>query len=66
MDDITITNGDRITVAKNEDGYPAVKIQNAVWVEEPRWLHFAVAGSHDNDRAIDDMIAALSKLKTKH
>jgi len=62
---MTITNGDHVEVKKNEDGYPALRVQNTVWVEEPRWINFSVAGRHDNIRAVEDMIHALTTLHAR-
>jgi len=64
-DALSITNGDQVKVAKNEDGYPAIRIQNTVWVEEPRWINFSVAGKRDNLRAVDDMLHALTTLRAR-
>lgn len=65
MDDdyISISNGDHFTVEPDTDGYPAVKIQNTVFVEEPRWLLMRVAGTHDRTAAINQLIAALTELR---
>lgn len=65
MDDdyISIQNGDEITVAKNSDGDLAVKIENKVWVEQPRWIHVSVAGDHDRTTAINNLIYALEQLR---
>lgn len=62
-DYISIQNGDRFTVEKDVDGYPAIKIQNTVWVEEPRWLLMRVAGPHDRATSIDELIRALTELR---
>lgn len=62
-DSITISNGDRITVAKDSDGESSIRIENAAFVEPPRWLRIAVAGKHDRARAIDDLIHALEQLR---
>lgn len=65
MDDvyISIQNGDRFTVEPNTDGDLAIKIQNTVWVEDPRWIFVSVAGAHDRAAAIDELIAALTQLR---
>lgn len=60
---INITNGDRFTIEPHYDGEPGIKIQNAVWVEEPRWLDFSVAGKHDRESAINELIYALECLR---
>lgn len=62
-DYISIQNGDRFTVEKDPDGYRAIKIQNTAWVEEPRWLLMRVAGQHDRQTAIDELIHALTELR---
>lgn len=62
-DGIVIDNGDHFTIEKNSDGEPCIKIQNTAWVEEPRWLLFAVAGKHDRRAAIDELIGALTELR---
>lgn len=60
---ISIQNGDHFTVEKNEDGAPAIKIQNTVWVEDPRWIFINVAGAHDRYQAIEELIAALVEVR---
>jgi hypothetical protein len=60
---INITNGDTFTVEPHYDGEPGIKIQNAVWVEEPRWLDISVAGKHDRETAINNLIYALECLR---
>jgi hypothetical protein len=64
MDDdyISIGPGDECTVENDIDGYPAIRIQNRVWVEPPRWLLFGAA-DHDRDLHIDRLISALEQLR---
>jgi hypothetical protein len=65
MDDdyITIEPGDRFTVERDVDGYLAVKIQDAVWVSQPRWLLFHFPGFDQRSR-IDELIDALTELRS--
>lgn len=62
---ITVTNGDKIKFATDPDGYPAVRIENAAFVEAPRWISFGVIGKHDTIRAVDDMIHALTTVRAR-
>lgn len=59
---ITISPGDTFTVGTDEDGYPAIKIQNTVWIEPARRLRF---GHHDGDQAarLNELIDALVELR---
>lgn len=65
MDDdyISIQPGDHFTVEKDDDGYPAIKIENTVWVESPRWLLFHVGTRENRSQAIDELIGALVQLR---
>jgi hypothetical protein len=58
--DLVITYGDTFTVARDEDGYLAVKVQNAAFVEEPRWI---LPPMSERDRYLDALIAALKNLR---
>lgn len=64
MDDdyISIGPGDTITVTEDPDGYPAIKIQDTVFEEEPRWLLFHFPGG-DQATRIDELIGALVELR---
>jgi len=62
-DIINLTNGDKITVEKNPNGDLAVKVENAVWVEPPRWIEVSVHGKHDREQLINDLIGALEQLR---
>lgn len=64
MDDdfISIGAGDSITVSEDQDGYPAIKIQDTVFGEPPRWLLFHFPGGDQQDR-IDSLIGALTELR---
>lgn len=59
---IYITPGDTFEVVKDYDGYNAIRIQNSVWVEDPRWLHFGAIDG-DKRRQIDGLIDSLVKLR---
>ena len=62
MDDgINITYGDGFTVARDCDGYVAVKIQNTAFVEDPRWVT-ASGYDYDLERNVRDLAAALVKM----
>lgn len=65
MDDayIAINNGDNFTIEQDPDGYPAVKIENTAFLEEPRWLLARVAGNHDRYSTINALIDALTTLR---
>lgn len=43
---INITYGDKAKVARDYDGYVAVRIQNTAFVEDPRWI---TASGYDYD-----------------
>lgn len=58
MSDLQVNLGDRFKATKDEDGYPAVKVWNAVWVEEPRWIT-ASALSADQEQNVRDLAAQL-------
>lgn len=60
--DITVSYGDKITVAPNPDGELAVKLQNTAFDEAARWLNVRMSG-HDRLHAIDDLIDALKRLR---
>lgn len=63
-DYISIQNGDRFTVENDVDGRPAIKIQNTVWVEGPRWLLFGSVGGKDRRaEVINELIEALIELR---
>ena len=62
MDDgINITYGDGFTVARDYDGYVAVKIQNTAFVEDPRWIT-ASGYDYDLERNVRDLAATLVKM----
>lgn len=62
MDDgINITYGDGFTVARDYDGYVAVKIQNTAFVEDPRWIT-ASGYDYDLEQNVRDLAAALVKM----
>jgi hypothetical protein len=61
MDGIHIDFGDRFQLAKDEDGRPAIEVQNAAWVESPRLISFAGRG-HDRAMQINELITALNAL----
>lgn len=69
MDDdyINIANGDTFTLAPDPygDGAWCIKIQNTVWVEDPRWLLFSVAGAYDRKQSINQLIDALTELRDR-
>lgn len=58
---INITYGDGFKVARDYDGYVAVKIQNTAFVEDPRWIT-ASGYDHDLERNVRDLSAALVKM----
>jgi hypothetical protein len=58
---INISPGDAFSVAKDDDGYPAVKVENRAWVEDPRWITVSAVG-HDDERRIRDLAATLERL----
>lgn len=64
MDDdyISIGPGDSITVTEDQDGYPAIKIQDTVFGVPSRWLLFHFPGGDQQDR-IDILIGALTELR---
>jgi hypothetical protein len=62
MHDLIIDRGDGFTVTTDGDGYPAVRIQNKAFVEEPRWLACYVTGP-DRRRYLDELIDALVELR---
>lgn len=64
-DSIIIENGDHFTVVPDPDSADGrvIKIENTVWIQEPRWFGFAVAGKHDRAAAINELIDALTKLR---
>lgn len=64
-DGLTIINGDCITIEPAHDGELSIKISDAVFGAEARWLHIAVEGRHDRDKAIDSLIDALSELRDR-
>lgn len=64
-ENIVITNGDRITIVNDEDGEAAICIQNTVWVEDPRFILFGVAGKHDREAAINELIYALERVRDR-
>lgn len=37
-DSLRITFGDSFDVQADDDGYPAVRVRNSAFVEEPRWI----------------------------
>jgi hypothetical protein len=57
---ISITPEYTFTVQNDPDGYPAVKIENKVFVEAPRWLIFS---SDERSAQIDALIDALTALR---
>ncbi|GLU61585.1 hypothetical protein [Paenarthrobacter ureafaciens] len=59
---ISIEPGDEFVVTDDTDGYPAVKIQNKAFVEDPRWLLFNSPGP-DQNRRINELIYALTQLR---
>lgn len=63
-EELNIQNGDQFKVVRHGDGW-AVRVQNTVWEEEPRYLSVNVAGAHDRDVAILDLIDALQALRKK-
>jgi hypothetical protein len=62
MSDLDIGRGDTFTVARDFDGFPAVRIQNTAFVEEPRWLTCSITGP-DRQHYLDDLIHALVQLR---
>jgi hypothetical protein len=61
MYDLSIERGDTFAVAKDLDGYPAVRIRNRVWVQEDRWIAVS-AMDYDQEQNVRDLAAALVKL----
>ena len=62
MHDLIIDRGDHCVLATDSDGFPAIRIQNAAFVEEPRWLGCYVTGP-DRSRYINELIDALVQLR---
>lgn len=58
---ISITYGDAVKVARDYDGYVAVKIQNTAFVEDPRWIT-ASGYDHDLEQNVRDLARALVKM----
>lgn len=61
-DHIAVGPGDTFTVTPSPDGYPAIRIENAAFVEDGRWLLFNFPG-HDQRTRIDTLIRALTQLR---
>lgn len=61
-DSIYIQPGDTFEVTKDHDGYNAIRVQNTVWAEAPRWLNFGALDG-DKRRQIDSLIDALEQLR---
>lgn len=71
---LRIERGDQVKAMNDSDGYPAVKVWNTVWVEEPRWI---TASATDSDMewlvrdlaqqlvAMADNMAAMRKAETR-
>ena len=53
--------GDKFKAARDSDGYPAVRVQNSAWVEEPRWITGSSTGS-DQEQNVRDLAAALLRM----
>lgn len=64
MDDdfISIEPGDRFEVAEDEDGYPAVRIQNTAFEEAPRWIRIGPLVS-DQRRRVRELIYTLQEIE---
>lgn len=59
---ISVEPGDKFKIAADEDGYPAVRIDNSVWAgEEDRWITVGGVG-HDRERDVRALAAALVKM----
>ena len=59
---IGVERGDKFTVTRDYDGYPAVRIENQVWAgEEDRWITVS-ATDYDQEHNVRDLAAALVKL----
>ena len=59
---VGIEHGDTFTVAEDQDGYPAVRIDGTVWAgEEDRWITCAGTG-RDAERNVRLLAEALSKM----
>ena len=62
MSNITINPGETFTVAPNVDCDRAIRIQNAAFVAEPRWLTINIGGG-GRERHLRDLISALTELR---
>lgn len=59
---VGIEHGDTFTVTEDQDGYPAVRIDNSVWAgEEDRWITTAGVG-RDAERNIRLLSEALAQM----
>lgn len=65
-DYLSITAGDTFSIATDQDGYPAVKIQNEIWAELPRWILAGEPGDYDQATRLDELIGALEQLRDLH
>ncbi len=62
MSYVRIEPGDQAEFAEDEDGYPAVRIENRVWVQEPQWIAFS-GGGYDAQRRVTELIEALELVR---
>lgn len=59
---IGVEHGDTFTTTVDQDGYPAVRIDNGVWAgEEDRWITCTGTG-RDAERDVRALAEALSKM----
>ena len=61
MSDLQVNLGDKFKASRDYDGYPAVRVQNSAWVEEPRWITASSTGS-DQEQNVRDLAAALLRM----
>ena len=55
---LVLERGDQPKATHDTDGYPAVKLQNRAFVEEPRWIT-ASATDHDMEWLVRDLAQQL-------
>lgn len=56
-----IQSGDRFVPTRDEDGFPAVRVCNDVWVQDDRWITASAVGE-DQEAQVRALAAALHQM----